>query len=197
MSHADDERGPDSVVGAHLSETPVITSHRNQGVRDPRDEKADTKETNPKDDIGVTKLPMHLVPGSAKAYMTMAFLEGALKYGKYNWRPSGVRCSIYLDALERHLEKFKNGEWNDKKTKVPHLASIMACCAIILDSDLMGNLNDDRPPAGPVAELIDSLADHVAHLQELFRDETPHQCVITDEPKRKLTMGPFGEYYDD
>jgi hypothetical protein len=67
-----------------------------------------TKPTNPKDAIGTEKLPMHLIPGSAKATMALAFLEGALKYGKYNWRVAGVRASIYLDAMERHLEKFKN-----------------------------------------------------------------------------------------
>jgi len=138
------------------------------------------KPSNPKDAIGVSKVPMHLTPGSAKAYMAMAFLEGALKYGKYNWRVAGVRTSIYLDAMERHMEKFKNGEDVDEKTKVPHLASIMACCAIILDASLVGKLNDDRPPRAPVSELLDDLGSHVKHLQELFSDHTPHQYTLED-----------------
>jgi hypothetical protein len=139
-----------------------------------------SKDTNPKDAIGMTKVPMHLVPGSAKAYLSMAFLEGALKYGKYNWRVAGVRNSIYLDAMERHLEKYKNGEDIDKKTKVPHLASIMACCAIILDADMCGKLTDDRPPRADVSNLLDNLADHVAHLKYVFKDESPHQYTIDD-----------------
>jgi len=139
--------------------------------------------TNPKDAIGVTKVPLHLTPGSAKAYLAMGFLEGALKYGKYNWRIAGVRASIYLDAMERHMEKYKNGEDVDLVTKVPHLASVMACCAIILDANLVGKLNDDRPPRAPVSALLDSLAVHVKHLQDLYGDETPHQYTIEDGQK--------------
>lgn len=159
---------------------------------------ADTKPTNPKDAIGVSKVPMHLVPGSAKAYLAMAFLEGALKYGKYNWRIAGVRSSIYMDAMERHYEKFKNGEDVDKKTKIPHLASVMACCAIILDAHLVGKLTDDRPPGAPVSELLDGLVDHIEHLKDLFKDESPHQYILedSDESRPKVTMGPYGEYDD-
>ena len=146
---------------------------------------AEMKDTNPKDAIGVTKVPMHLVPGSAKAYLSMAFLEGALKYGKYNWRVAGVRTSIYLDAMERHLEKFKNGEDADELTKVPHLASIMACCAIILDAHLVGKLTDDRPPTAPVSLLLDNLSGHVGYLKNLYEGETPHQYTILDDDTHK------------
>ena len=139
-----------------------------------------TKDTNPKDAIGSTKLPMHLIPGTAKAELAIAFLEGALKYGKYNWRVAGVRASIYLDAMERHLEKFKNGEDRDPVTKVPHMASVMACAAIIIDASHVGLLTDDRPPRAPASNLIDTLADHVRYLQDLYEGETPHQHTIED-----------------
>lgn len=142
----------------------------------------ETKDTNPKDAIGMTKLPMHLIPGTAKAYLAIAFLEGALKYGKYNWRVSGVRASIYLDAMERHMEKFKNGEWSDPVTHVPHLASIMACSAIILDADAVGKLNDDRPPKGDEPAVIDALQNEVLYLQELYAGENPAQHTI-EEPR--------------
>lgn len=141
-----------------------------------------TKDTNPKDAIGSTKLPMHLIPGSAKAYLAQAFLEGALKYGKYNWRVAGVRASIYLDAMERHLEKFKNGEWSDPVTHVPHLASVMACAAIILDADAVGKLNDDRPPQGVESMVIDALQNEVVYLQGLYIGEDPMQHTI-EEPR--------------
>lgn len=142
----------------------------------------DTKDTNPKDAIGSKKLPMHLIPGSAKAYLSLAFLEGASKYGKYNWRIAGVRASIYMDAIERHMEKFKNGEWCDPVTHVPHLASVMACSAIILDANILGKLTDDRPPMGKESGLIDGLSEQVLHLQALFADHDPHQCTIEDSP---------------
>jgi len=140
----------------------------------------ETKDTNPKDAIGSKKLPMHLIPGSAKAYLALAFLEGASKYGKYNWRVAGVRASIYLDAIERHMEKFTNGEWGDPETGVPHLASVMACAAIILDAFVIGKLTDDRPPCGDEAAVIDGLSEQVLHLQALFADHDPHQCTIED-----------------
>lgn len=146
-----------------------------------KEQTAEIKDTNPKDAIGMTKLPMHLIPGTAKAHLALAFLEGALKYGKYNWRVAGVRSSIYLDALERHLEKYKNGEDTDPKTRVNHLASVMACAAIILDASAKGKLTDDRPPAAPTSEIIDAFAEHVLYLQDLYRAENPHQYTIEDD----------------
>lgn len=140
----------------------------------------DTKNTNPKDQIGSDKLPMHLVPDTLKAYAALAFLEGALKYGKYNWRIAGVRMSIYLDALERHLASMKNGEWADPLTNVPHLASIIACCGIILDAKECGMLKDDRPPIAGTGALIRSMASDVVKLKELFKDHNPHQYTILD-----------------
>ena len=146
----------------------------------------DSKPTNPKDVVAGDKLPMHLVPSTAIAFESLALLEGALKYGKYNWRSAGVLMSVYLDALKRHLTKFENGEWADAKTLVPHLASIRACCAIILDADVCGKLTDDRPPIAPAAELVDALAANVGHLKRLYKDRRPHQYTIADSTAQAL-----------
>lgn len=140
----------------------------------------DSKPTNPKDAVGSDKLPLHLVPSALNIYASLAFLEGALKYGCYNWRVAGVRMSIYLAALERHFQKFKDGEWADEKTGVPHLSSMLACIGIILDAKLVGKLTDDRPPVAPTADLIASLEAHVPRLKELFKDHHPHQHTIQD-----------------
>jgi len=140
----------------------------------------DMKPTNPKDAIGSTKVPYDLVPESAIAELATGFLEGALKYGRYNWRAKGVRASIYYSAMRRHMAKWYNGEDADEKTRVKHLASVMACCAIILDADLCGKLNDDRPPKAPVSKRIDELFEVIAHLKGLFKDEHPHQYTIAD-----------------
>src|ERR1051326_4742978 len=96
--------------------------------------KIETKETNPKDIIGSTKVPMSLVPAVTIAYCALGHLEGDLKYGRKNWRHAGVRTSIYLDACLRHLEKFTEGEFADPVTKVPHLANALACISIIIDA---------------------------------------------------------------
>lgn len=140
----------------------------------------DWKETNPKDAIGSDKLPLHLVPASLEAYASLAFLEGALKYGKFNWRIAGVRLSIYIDALKRHTKKLEDGEWDDAKTGVPHLASIIACAGIPLDAKECGKLTDDRAPRGKASELIDRLAAQVVKLKNLFKDHNPKQYTIAD-----------------
>jgi len=139
-----------------------------------------TKPTNPKDGVGSTKLPLHLVPDTLMIYASMAFTEGDAKYGMYNFRTSGVRVSIYLDALGRHMMKFKNGEWEDRVTKVPHLASAAACVAILIDGFAMGNITDDRPYP---LDLNDEIAESeriIAHVRELHKDKNPHRWTIED-----------------
>lgn len=145
----------------------------------------DTKPTNPKDLIGSKKLMLGLVPDTITAHVALAFLEGALKYGRYNWRIAGVRSSIYNDAMERHRAKWWNGENADPATRVRHLANIIACAGILLDAELCGMLNDDRPPAAPIGDFIDREAcDVAAHLRELFKDHSPKQYTIADLPEK-------------
>ena len=49
------------------------------------------KASNPKDAIGSRKLMLHVVPSTVDIYAALGFTEGALKYGKFNWRVAGVR----------------------------------------------------------------------------------------------------------
>jgi len=109
----------------------------------------DKKPTNPKDAIGSSKTPFHLNPPIAAAEQAAVHLHGAIKYGVYNWRDAGVRVSIYIDAIYRHLMKFQEGEDYDDESHAHHLAHIMACCAIVLDSRALMNLEDDRGELGP------------------------------------------------
>lgn len=139
------------------------------------------KPTNPKDAVGGGKLPVDLVPDTMVVFASLGFLEGALKYGKYNWRVAGVRLSIYWSAFERHRMKFCAGEWADMKTGVPHLSSMLACIAIIVDAYLAGKLNDDRPPAlANLSSFIDSLSTNVEDLKRQFAEHHPHQYTISD-----------------
>lgn len=152
-----------------------------------------SKPTNPKDAIAVSKLPISWVPTAVVRYAALAAAEGACKYGRYNWRASGVRMSIYLDALHRHLAKLQDGEWADgdslprnedgtsKGTEVPHLASIIMCAGIILDAMECGKLTDDRPPVNLIGGLdMETRVEHIAFLRKKFAEFTPHQHVITD-----------------
>lgn len=145
----------------------------------------DIKPTNPKDAIGAGKLPLQLVPGAFKAYTALGLAEGGFKYGIANFRATGVRLSIYLAALERHMLKFTNGEWADKNTGVPHLANACACLAIIIDAHTSGVLIDDRPPAQPqLSALIDDFATNIDFLKTLFADQNPKHWTIDDELPR-------------
>lgn len=143
--------------------------------------KHDPKQTNPKDAIGSSKIHLDLVPDSMVLFASLGFAEGALKYGKFNWRAAGVRLSIYMAALERHKMKFMAGEWADPETGVPHLSSMLACIGIIVDAHVSDKLNDDRPPMQPNLNVyISEAAKAQAHLKELFRDCNPHQHTIMD-----------------
>lgn len=129
-----------------------------------------TKPTNPKDRIATYRLDLSLFPAPAVAYGALAMTEGHAKYGAYNWRSAGVMWSIYDAAARRHLDKFRDGEECDPVTRVPHLASALACIAILIDSDVCHMLNDDRPPKAPTGLLLNSLEEHVAHLYNLFKE---------------------------
>lgn len=142
----------------------------------------DPKASNPKEAFGSTKAPVGLVPDTAIIEESMAFLEGALKYGRFNWRIAGVKASTYHDAIERHTKKWWNGQDRDPLTRVRELASIRACCGILIDAEILGMLNDDRPPRAPVGELLDSVVGHVAHLKELFAEHSPRQYTWEDDP---------------
>lgn len=145
----------------------------------------DSKPTNPKDIIGTDKVPLGLVPGTTMAYLAVAHLEGDLKYGRVNWREAGIRTMIYVDACYRHIEKFKNGEYADPQTQVPHLANALACLSIIVDAHESGKLIDDRPKPAPVPAVIDRLAGIVGHLRKLFGDRKPVDYFIGG-PKQRL-----------
>lgn len=115
-------------------------------------------DDNPKTVIGVTKVPLWLVPPSAKHFLAEAFADGAKKYGPYNWREKTVSASVYVSAAQRHLDEWLDGEDRSRDATVEHLGHVMACCAIVLDAMTVGKLNDDRPPKGAATDLHEKFA---------------------------------------
>ncbi len=112
--------------------------------------------TNPKDLLGIKKCPLGLVPPALKIATAPAMADGARKYGPYNWRENAVRLSIYLDAIERHLNAYRDGENVAPDSKISHLAHMAACLAIIFDAEGIGKLIDDRPVSGPAPALMEA-----------------------------------------
>lgn len=139
-----------------------------------------TKSTNPKDAIGSSKLPLHLWPASATMTGTLGLLDGTLKYGRANWRVAGVRASIYIDAVLRHVNAYREGETNDPDSGVPHLGHALACLAILVDSEAAGKLNDDRNIEGGYRALVEKLTPHVERLKGLHSDKAPKHYSIQD-----------------
>ena len=138
------------------------------------------KLTNPKDALGSNKVPMHLWPQTATIWGAMAMLDGATKYGRSNWRATGVRASIYNDAIFRHLSAWFEGEDIDPDSGLPHLAHLLASVAIIVDAIAAGKLRDDRMAAGGYRAVLDEATPHVKRLKEKNDSHTPHHFTIVD-----------------
>lgn len=109
---------------------------------------------NPKDRVGRTKPPLHLIPPAAEILEAVVMGLGANKYGAYNWRSSAVCATVYIAAARRHLAQWLDGQNDDPESGVSHLAHARACLGILLDAMATGNVVDDRPPAGAASELI-------------------------------------------
>ena len=138
------------------------------------------KNTNPKDAIGSNKLPVHLFPMTALVYGAMALLDGALKYGRSNWRSAGVRASIYYDASIRHITKWFEGEDVDTDSGLPHLAHALACLAILIDAKEGGKLKDDRMVQGGYKELLKKFDKDIIRLKEVHKNKNPKHWTIED-----------------
>lgn len=114
--------------------------------------KAET--TNPKDLFGSLKVSISKLPPVAIIHAAHAFMDGARKYGPYNWRAKKVIASIYYDAALRHIMDWFEGEETAKDSGVHHLGHAIACCAILLDAQETGNLVDDRPGGNALASRV-------------------------------------------
>lgn len=126
----------------------------------------DKKDTNPKAAFAADKLPVHLWPASATALGCLALLDGALKYGRANWRFSGVRASTYRDALSRHMDLWFEGEDKDANSGLSHLGHALACLAILVDAEAANVLTDDRNFPGKFAKYAALLSPNVKRLRE-------------------------------
>lgn len=110
---------------------------------------------NPKQRYGDEKVPLGLFPSSALVYGTLAFKEGADKYGPYNWRDKAVEAMTYAHAAERHLRAWLDREDIDPSSGYPHLGHVLACISILVDATEQGNLIDNRPLAGSAARVLE------------------------------------------
>jgi hypothetical protein len=112
---------------------------------------------NPKDIQGYKKVDLSLVPDFAIFHEAHAFLDGARKYGPFNWRDNAVLARVYIAAAQRHIAYWAAGEETAKDSKVHHLGHARACLAILIDAQATGNLIDDRAKSPTVIAAMDAL----------------------------------------
>ena len=133
----------------------------------------EAKETNPKDAVGIKKVPLSTVPARYVAELGLAMLEGARKYGRHNYRVSGVRASVYYDAALRHLMAWWEGQDIDPASGLSHLVKAGACMAVLRDAQYNGNWEDDRPPSLPDQDWVSSLNEEAARIIGEIPDALP------------------------
>lgn len=105
------------------------------------------KDTNPKDAVGTRKWRQYCtLPYTVLWELGVAMLEGARKYGRHNYRVSGLRASVYVDAAKGHIDQWWEGEDIDQDSGLNHLVKAMTSLVVLRDSMLHGNYIDDRPP---------------------------------------------------
>lgn len=140
-----------------------------------------TKSINPKDLIGVTKTPLHLVSPIGTVYASVAQYLGATKYGAWNWRGNETSASVYYSALQRHMLNWWAGEENDPVDGTPHLANALACINIIIEGMYMGNMHDDRPPRVSLRPAMKMVEDLMPIIAEKYGHMHPKHWTIADE----------------
>lgn len=138
-----------------------------------------TKDSNPKDAIGVRKAPLSVIPFRVLWGVGLAMLDGALKYGRFNYRSAGVRASIYFDAALRHIGMWWEGEDETTDSKVHHLDHAIACLMVLRDSMIHGNWDDDRPPSKP--QDMAAVNAKVEALLAQHADKHPHHYTNKDQ----------------
>lgn len=114
-------------------------------IRKDRGAKSKATTVNPKELLGVVKVSLSKFPGVAELHACHALMDGAEKYGPYNWRDKEVLASIYVDAARRHVGAWFDGEETASDSGVHHLGHAIACLAILLDAQETSQLVDDRP----------------------------------------------------
>lgn len=129
------------------------------------------KPSNPKDVCSIAKAPMSTVSAPVLAEVGVAMLEGALKYGRHNYRAVGVRASVYYDATLRHLMAWWEGEDTDPGSGMSHITKAITSLVVLRDAMIQGMDEDDRPPVSP--EFYGELNAKVAALHNLYGHVEP------------------------
>lgn len=129
-----------------------------------------TKPPNPKQIFGDKKPPLTQLPLSANVQGSLALYDGYLKYGWRNWRDQPVEAQTYIDAAMRHLRLFEEGEDITRDTMIHNLGAVIACCAILIDSQSFGSMIDNRKKNPAACDMLHDAEKTIQFLKELRKN---------------------------
>lgn len=131
----------------------------------------EVKETNPKDAVGIRKWRIFsTIPMTVVWELGVAMMEGARKYGRHNYRVSGVRASVYVDAAMGHITQWWEGEDTDADSGLNHITKAIASLVVLRDAMIQKQIVDDRPPATNVDMVRKDLQTTVDAMFEKYPD---------------------------
>jgi len=137
------------------------------------------KLTNPKDAIGARKAKFSTIPAGVMFDVGLAMLEGAVKYGRHNYRGVGVRSSVYYDAAMGHTADWWEGQDVDPDSGLHHITKAIASLVVLRDAILQDKLTDDRPPCSKVFKR--DFNAEAARLIDMHNDKNPKHWTIADK----------------
>lgn len=137
-----------------------------------------SKDTNPKDAIGSKKAKLSVIPAGVLFDVGNALTEGMMKYGRHNYRVTGVRSSIYYDAAMGHLMDWWEGQDIDPDSGLSHVTKAIASLVVLRDAMLQEMLNDDRPPRSMVHKA--DFSPTTAAIIERYAGANPTHYTIED-----------------
>lgn len=82
------------------------------------------KSKDPGAKLDQGKIRYSLIPTEPLKWLAILYTRGAEKYSAHGWKSVDDAENRYLDALMRHLEAYREGEWLDPDTKVPHIIAV-------------------------------------------------------------------------
>jgi len=131
------------------------------------------------------KVDYSVIPWEVISMLAQAMMEGANKYGRFNFLEDDIEARTYIGAISRHMfgdpstgsKGWANGEDIDEESGLPHTIKIMACCMLVEAAKMHGKLIDNRmeteskPPPSAQAPLVELTPDEAAEIEidRLFR----------------------------
>jgi len=114
---------------------------------------------NLKNVVSKSKAQLQVVPMALLVGVSEAMVDGASKYGPFNWREGRVEYMQYIGAMMRHIAALIDGEDEADDSHIHHLKHVGATVGILLDAMECNVLVDDRPPAGPAPIMLKKVKD--------------------------------------